>query len=341
MPKLKLVNYTVALICIGSFLSFSCGDDENKLTGTIDNASVAEYLNLVQISVPECISNAIADKQAIQTEIERTAEAVKDTLDALAVADIDGEGVYYGNCTDNTGTLTIAQVSHESGVTTLSVSFSDYCTESAAGEKSLLNGDAGYIEHGKPSDEGPIVSEQTGETDSAGLSFVRMSADRAVTSDKTIVLSGYSREYGTPYNAFFGKLPPTEEAPDETKVSNLVVTDNINDFETKVTNLTASVFETVPGSDTTNKVVSVTQGVVSIGDSGTVAMETDSDKPIIINSSKQLTSGAMVMTGATGTATFEINGINTATVEVNGELLVNGTALDCTNLVFSDLFFGQ
>ena len=75
-----------------------------------------------------------------------------------------------------------------------------------------------------------------------------------------------------------------------------------------------------------------------MGDSGTASVA--SGEPLVVDGNHQAVSGTITLTGASGAATITAGGNNTASIEVNGEPLVDGTALDCSAFSFDAMFFG-
>ncbi len=319
----------------------SCGKDSGEsaveATAAITPELMSQTLSRIQTTEPLCKSNA--QVAAGSAALTRAASAVPVAVAAVST-DVSGEGSYAGNCTDAPGALSITQASHEHGVTTLSVVFNNYCTAAADGGKTLLNGNASYVEHGEPSDAGPIVSTRTGATDGGGLRMTRLSADGATVSDKTVILEGYKLTYGTPYNYFYGRVQPGEAAPNVTEVKRLQITDNLNNIVTEVSDLKVRGYETAPGSDLTDHVIAVEKGAVSIGESGTASVVTEDGAPLVVNANHQVVSGTVTLTGASGSATVTATSGNAASIQVNGAPLVDGTALDCSGFSFDELFFG-
>lgn len=329
-----------------SVVLISCNKDDGnsgsrEVTAEITSELMEEVLANIETVTTKCVSNAPKENSQTAAADVPVVRSVSMALAAGSAQNVTGEGTYAGNCPDAPGSLSITQASHEHGVTTLSVLFSDYCSISASDERSVLNGNATYIEHGEPSDSGPIVSKRTGNTDGNGLQLMRYAADGTTKlEDKTIVLTDYTLTYGTPYNYFYGHTAPSESAPDKTEFKTLEITDNLNNIKTTLTDMSATVYESVPGSASAEQVVSITKGVVSFGESGTASVATEAGKPLVINAANSIVSGAVVLTGASGSATLTVDGENTATVEVDGEPLTQGTAIDCGNFKFDELFVG-
>jgi hypothetical protein len=325
------------------------GGNDVAITATITLDLVSQTLTSVQTTEPLCVSSAPASGGSSVSKARPAAPAMQLSASVAATVPVApdatgfvNEGTYYGTCAEAPGDLTITKASHEHGVTTLAVTFNSYCTLGTDGGKSIVNGNATYVEHGTPSDAGPIVDKQTGATDGAGLHLERFGADgTSKVADKTIVLDDYTMTYGTSYNYFYGRIPPSEGAPNKADIGKLVITDNLHNVVTTLNNVSASIYETIPGSDVTDRVLTVTKGAASIGDSGTASVKTDDGAPLVIDSTHRLSSGSFTMTGASGSATFTVNGANTLSITVDGTPLVSGTALDCSLFNFDDLFFGQ
>jgi hypothetical protein len=335
----------LALLATVAAAGTRCSDDGGiDLTADVTVESVAEALDLITTTIPQCVTNVALAKIAPAATATRVPDLVAEALSTELVPRDFTLGTYFGNCTDTPGSLTISQVSHENGVTTIAIVFDAYCSLSAggkaAGDKTFISGSATLVDHGAPSDAGPIVSRRTVETDGDGLALTRFAADGVTQiSDKTISVSGYERTYGTPYNYFVGVNPPTESDPDGVSIGRFVMTDNANDIVTTATDISVSVYETIPGAETTDLVVTVSQLVGSIGDSGTASFATEDGDPLVINADHAIVSGTAVMTGASGSAAIASNGTNTFAIDVNGEPIVDGTALDCSLFNYEDFFY--
>jgi hypothetical protein len=105
------------------------------------------------------------------------------------------------------------------------------------------------------------------------------------------------------------------------------------------TNVAVSLYETEPGSETTDLVVTVSRIIGSIGGRGTVSFATEPADPLVINPEQGIVSGTVVATGATGSATIKVTTPNAFAMDVNGTALVDGTSLDCGEVNYEDYFY--
>lgn len=341
--KIAVAALAAALAAAGA----GCAEDDggSGLTAEIDAESVAAALQLVTTTIPQCVNGAAAADMRFAARAARIpAELAAFLADAQPLS--FGLGSYAGSCTDTPGSLEIAQLSHEDGVTTISIVFDAYCTLSGAtakapGEKTFLTGSATLVDWGEPSDSGPVVSRRTLETDGDGIAMTRVAADGVTPiGDKTIAIAGYERTYGTPYNYFAGAAtPPSEAAPDAVAIASFVMTDNANGIETAATDIAVSMYETLPGDEATDLVVTVTRLVGSIGDSGTAAFATVDGDPLVIDSGHAIVAGSAEMTGASGSARIAAIGPSAFAIEVNGAPLVDGVALDCSAFDYEDFIY--
>ncbi len=325
--------WMIAGAALGCTTLIYAGCSENSApTGTIDQAHVNTTLTHASTYVPGCTS--LVSGTSIRA---LTAQARSTGLSATPVRDLPSTQA--GTCAGSPGAFSVSK-QHEHGVTTYSVAFSNFCVaDGATGDKSTVNGSATIVDVGTPSDSGPIVGSQTGETGADGITFVRRKADGTVVVNSKVVLRGYTQTFGNP--AAWAPGDPTSAKPNSVKAESVVRTDNLTGEVTTLSNLSGTLFTDAAGSSWT---IAVDGGRLQSGTHGTLDLATASGKPIVLDSSFRVSSGSLVATGAGGAAaTFSaVSGQpNRFTVDVAGQPLAGaGADLDCAGVSLTGILLG-
>ncbi len=303
------------------------GDDgvgTSAAKADLSETSVQSAVDNIDSYVPGCEAVgatplAFADPSAASGAIielvdlfRLAAERATDEADVrtLALTAIGGQTLE-GDCG---GTAEISS-NHESGTTTFSVSFNNFCmedSESSSGQTELA-GNLTLKEIGTPTDFGPSISRVT-----AAAPSLTVVSDGETT---TLSLGELSYNYGTP-----GVTPgtPTQASPDRITIDRVTIDYVSQDKRHSLSNLSANTWEA--GTD---MVVDIASGRYDTTSSGYVDISTDS--PLVLDIDGVLTGGSLNLSGADGTVTITPSpaGVDIFDVAVDGQSL--DTAVDCSS----------
>jgi hypothetical protein len=325
----------------GSSSSSSSGGDGgggglNVYTGTttqatISETSVKDTLKGVSDIFPSCSATGVG-KAASAEQVERVWSVVKiaqrmvPTITAKKV----GKSVSLVPTTQPAdkagvcgGTLSYNGYSHVSGATggtfTFPITFTNYCTtDSTTGNKTYINGTLSAID--------TRVSEVTTQLTAniPLITIVEKTPAGTTVSSQTIALSGF--KYVPSISS--GAVVDISNLPGKFTISTLEAksVENGKTTEYKVANVDISTSKS--GSDTR---LSMSARVYR-GTAGYSDLVTDSNNPLVIDSSQNIKSGKMSFTGANGTKatlTAVSGGTGqTFNVDVNG-ITLPGAQLKC------------
>lgn len=213
------------------------------------------------------------------------------------------------------GTVEISR-NHDSGTTTFSVSFNDFCTEDSESSSGQTKSDGSLTlkEIGTPTDSGPSISRVT-----ATVPSLKVVSDGETT---TLSLDELSYVYGTP-----GVTPgtPTKANPDQITIDGVTIDYVSRDKRHSLNNFSANTWE-----DGTDMVVQIDKGRYDTTSSGYVDISTGS--PLVFDIDEGvLTDGSLNLSGADGNVTItpSPNGVDIFEVAVDGQSL--DTTVDCTS----------
>jgi len=204
---------------------------------------------------------------------------------------------------------------HESGTTTFSVSFTNFCVEDSTSSSGQTNLDGALTlkEIGTPTDFGPEISRVT-----ATVPSLTVVSDGETT---TLTLGELSYDYGTP-----GVTPgtPTQATPDRISIDRVTIDYVSKGKKHSLSDLSATTWEA--GSD---MVVGIDKGRYDTTSSGYVDISTGD--PLVLNPDGVLTGGSLDLSGADGTVTVTPSpaGIDIFEVAVDGQSMA--TAVDCSS----------
>jgi len=207
---------------------------------------------------------------------------------------------------------------HDDGSNSLVYTFNDFTNPS--GElKFGVNGQASVVDHGKPGDFGPIMSNKTIDT-KGKMQVVKSSYNRSSSATYEVELDGYNQIYST---VLFDQ--------DDLKIKSASARNTATDAEYKVDDLTAKGYFT-------DSQVALTDVKTIYTDPQVGTVEVTSDLIRISRDSMQIPSaadGTLVMTATDGTQAelviTESGNIKVYTKDNDQRVLV--TEVDCSNLV--------
>ncbi len=314
------------------------GSDDDDSNGTasqaavIDEASVTEEMEFIEESVPGCqmveateIAAGIMGSQlppdssgALVGLFATLAAARNRTVDYLTSINIAPMEIQ-GGCG---GTMTISS-SHSNGTTTFTLVFKDFCSSDDTMNppvETKINGKLIAKQIGTPSAAGPIISKYTAETD--GKLTVEAGAEKV-----SLTLDNFIYTLGSP-----GVTPgaPTLTSPDQVAMDQLTI-----NFETQKRVMTLTDLRATSYEDGDNKVAEMSSGRFSLGDKGYVDVKTS--QPLVMNSDRDMVSGAVDFTGANGNVVTVIVGEETGKfiLEINGEPM--DMCMDCAGLGLDEI----
>lgn len=212
------------------------------------------------------------------------------------------------------GLRTFKNYSHESGVTSGTMVFDQYCETLADGTRATQNGNVAFVDHGTPSDYGPLRNYIT-----ASSSSFETTSSKGESFDGSV--SGFKYTTATPGS------PPSDAAPDRVTVESAQATDKKNGKTYRL----ADYSESVGASEYT------LGGVLCDSEFGCARFETDAKNPVQRDpATGNFTGGTFVVEGAEGTSA-RIDVVPGASwgalvTEVNGASVSGkeGYQLDCS-----------
>jgi len=333
--ELRRIATVVSLISVTAILSACGGSSSNDggnsslYTGKTDQAtistqSVKDALASVKEVIPSCNATGVT-KVVVNDQTNRVLSVIKLAQRTLppvtAKRVVKSTALFSPNVPAATtgtcgGTMSFPTYSHNSGTTTVSVKWDNYCTSDSSGNKTTINGTLNAVDAGTPSASGPVTTKLTANIPI--LSVVEKNAQGVVIAHEDVALNGF--EYVPSSGASISNLSGTA------KFTSFEVKDFQNNKAYKLENVNISSSQV--GVDTQLSV----SGRIFRGTSGYTDLSTDT--PIIIDPNKNLKSGAISFTGAGGhkaTLTVVPGTGQTFTVAVDGTA-VSGAQLQCNGL---------
>lgn len=243
----------------------------------LDAEEVALRLDRIDQTVPLCSSSGGSAMKAASNVLKRGSMMAR-----VLAPRRDGRTVLSAGSPCG-GTLDLVS-DHKNGDTTYEVAFSNYCTESDDGP-TTLDGILVYIQDGKPSDTGPVISASDAYTDGA----LTMSHE-----DGTIEmeLDDAHTDYGVPSE--FSPAMPTDADPNVVRVGSLKL--GFPDAEEPRTDIMRDVTWEQTGDLT--QTVRITGGQAGTVGEGYVDLSTPEAEPLTIDVGQlEVTGGAIELTG--------------------------------------------
>lgn len=280
---------------------------------TLDMASVTAGISEVSTVLPICstvspkaatqgtpaIVKAALLARAMELPQARRAASVRPSRQATQPADT------LGSCG---GRITYLAYSHDSGVTTATRAFENYCTtDSATGQRQITNGKFDFVTTGTPSANGPITSKVTANSP-AGLTFVTQDSTGKVLTSQAIVFTNFVSIVGVPGGN------PTQAQPSSYGIDEFTITDNLTNKSNRESGYKVIYFEPAAGGQ---QYTLSGRGYRSNGD----YYDISTTVPMVSDSSGNTVSGAFAITGADGSiavATLLPGKVTQATMTVNG-----------------------
>lgn len=214
-----------------------------------------------------------------------------------------------GTCIGRGGRYGYSSYSHSSGVTTATLTFSNYCTvDSATGQEEVLNGSMTFVNTATPTDSGPISTKFTG--DSTGITALVRTPAGSTVSSETLAFSGLVYDVGVPGGS------PTAASPDRMVVAEVSQTNAVTGKLRRQTNFAMSSFDTPSGG---SQMTYTTRGYRSNGEYFDLSTTT----PVTTDAEGDYTGGAFTFTGSAGSSavlTLVPGATLQATLTVNGTL---------------------
>lgn len=306
-------------------LAASCGggggSDEDSATPTsITTASAHDAAVEASAYMPMCSTAATASMTGREgAQLVRTALALLQqrhqarVLDApapagkraLALTSTKPADVL-GSCG---GRYSYNDYSHNDGITTATVVFTDFCTtDSSTGNQEVVNGSMSFTNTATPTDTGPISTKFEAATGSDGISALVRTTTGTTVSSETVKFSGLLYKVGVPGG------DPTSTNPDTMAVGDIRVTDNVSRKTRRQSGFEMTSFDTPSGG---SQVTFQARSYRSNGEYFDVTTST----PIVTDSTGNYTAGALTFTGSGGStavATLVPGKTLQATLTVNG-----------------------
>ena len=211
-PNLKTGGIAMLLGALtGTGFVISCGSSNDSTpaittkAATLDVASVTAGVPEISAFLPVCTTTKAmgVTAQAPTTKMPTLAQllAAGNTQQALAagrtVKTVTSKPAdTLGNCG---GKRTYTSFAHASGVTTASVTYSNYCSldSSTGGIKSIANGSYSFVDTGTPAASGPITTKIDASSP-AGLSYVTQDSGGKVLTSQLFAFTGFNYTIGVP-----------------------------------------------------------------------------------------------------------------------------------------------
>lgn len=242
------------------------------------------------------------------TPLASAASTTTGTKRALALTSTRPADVL-GTCPGHGGRYGYSSYSHTNGVTTATLTFSDYCSvDSDTGNEELLSGSLTFVNTATPTDSGPISTKFEASTGSAGITALVRTTAGAPVSSETLALKELVYTVGNPGG------DPSATRPDRMAVAEMKQTNTVSGKVRRQTGFTMTSFDTASGG---TQMSYSGRGYRSNGE----YFDFSSSTPIVTDVDGNYTGGAITFTGSGG-STAVVTLVPGATLQAT--LMVDG-----------------
>jgi hypothetical protein len=307
-----------AVALAAAMVAASCGGGGGEpalVAATIDSASMSTALGDISAFLPICNPAGSSERASplaatrlnpiARLQLLRQGRVVVEPRQrALALTSTKPADVL-GSCGGRYGYTDYA---HVSGVTTGTLTFTDYCTsDTVSGERTTTSGSVSFVNTATPTATGPITTKLEASS-AGGVTAIVRDATGKVLSSQRVGFNGFVMNVGNPGGT------PTAAAPNRMDLGELTITNDTTGKTYRQTGWTVTEYTTASGGE---QMTMTGRGYRSSGAYYDVSTST----PVVFDSAGNTVSGALTFTGDGGSsavATLVPGATLQATMTVNG-----------------------